>query len=280
MQFLLGGLLSSYVVFYFKSVSWSQTQFFFILLVALLVGNEFLHHRLGNPQLLATLFFFCAFSFLAFFLPIVLARVGTGVFLLSGVLSLGLALFVFALAFPVRAAGWFRKMAPVSACVAITYVLLNAFYFANLIPPVPLALKGAGMYHLVRKTADGYEVHYVAPPAYRFWKKWDDPFLLTPGESAYCFTSIFAPRRIRVPVHHEWRRYQPGTGWVTTDRIAFAISGGREGGYRGFSNKRLVAPGRWRVEVATEDGAILGRIDFTVEERPGEHPPLVSEIIR
>ncbi len=84
MQFLLGGLLSSYVVFYFKSVSWTQTQFFFILLVALLIGNEFLHHRLGNPLLLATLFFFCAFSYFAFFLPVVLARVGTGMFLVSG----------------------------------------------------------------------------------------------------------------------------------------------------------------------------------------------------
>jgi hypothetical protein len=279
MQFLFGGLLSSYVVFYFKSVSWTQTQFFFMLLVILLVGNEFLHHRLGNPLLLATMFLFCAFSFFAFFLPVVFTQVGTTIFLMSGALSFVLTVTVFAVAFPLRRAGWFGSMKPVIGCIAVTYVLLNVFYFADLIPPVPLGLKQAGIYHAVRRTADGYEVRYVSPPAYRFWEKYDDPLYLTPGGSAYCYTSIFAPRGIHVPVHHQWRRYLRGTGWVTTDRIAFEISGGREGGYRGFSHKRLITPGKWRVEVATDDGAILGRIDFDVFEKSGE-PPLVTDTIR
>jgi hypothetical protein len=280
MQFLLGGMLSSYVVFYFKSVSWTQTQFFFILLVILLVGNEFLHHRLGNPLLLATLFVFCAFSFFAFFLPVVFSQVGTGIFLLSGALSFTLTVFVFSLAFPLRNAGWFVSMRPVAGCVAVTYVFLNIFYFANLIPPVPLGMKHAGIYHLVRRTADGYEVHYVPPPAYRFWQRYEDPFCLSPGESVYCYTSIFAPRGIRVPVHHQWSRYLPGTGWVTTDRVGFEVSGGREGGYRGFSHKRSMTAGKWRVEVATDDGAILGRIDFTVIDKPGTPPTLVTDTIR
>jgi hypothetical protein len=51
---------------------------------------------------------------------------------------------------------------------------------------------------------------------------------------------------------------------------AFEIHGGREGGYRGFSMKRAVVPGLWRVEVETQEGRIIGRIDFRVV--PGARP--------
>ena len=71
MQFCFGGLFSSYVIFYFKSASWTRTQFFFLILVCLWVGNEFLQHKLRNQELLAVLYCFCLFSFLAFFLPVI-----------------------------------------------------------------------------------------------------------------------------------------------------------------------------------------------------------------
>src|SRR5512136_1744151 len=59
MQFAFGGLFSSFVIFYFKSVSWTRTLIFLILCVVLLVGNEFLRNRLQNSKLLATLYSFC-----------------------------------------------------------------------------------------------------------------------------------------------------------------------------------------------------------------------------
>ncbi|MFQ5582920.1 MAG: DUF2914 domain-containing protein, partial [Calditrichia bacterium] len=40
-QFLFGGLLSSYVVFYFKSASLSKTAIFVVIPALLLVANEF-----------------------------------------------------------------------------------------------------------------------------------------------------------------------------------------------------------------------------------------------
>src|SRR5512137_482280 len=95
MQFAFGGLFSSFVIFYFKSVSWTRTLLFFILCVVLLVGNEFLHDRLENPQLLAALYSFCLFSYMALLLPTVLASATMRVFLLSGVISAGLSILVF-----------------------------------------------------------------------------------------------------------------------------------------------------------------------------------------
>lgn len=279
MQFLLGGLLSSYVVFYFKSASWTQTSVFLALLVVILIGNEFLEHRLGNSKLLVVMFFFSLFSFLAFFLPVVLNRVGQPIFILAGFISLGVTLWVFTLAFFQRKGPWWQRIRSVSPWIIGVYAALHMLYFGNLIPPVPLSLKSAGIFHRLSVTERGYQVQYVPPPWHRFWKKWDDPFYLSSGETVYCYTAIFAPRRIQVPVQHLWSRYESGKGWMQTDRIQFQISGGREGGYRGYSFKRALTPGKWRVEVETGEGQILGRIDFNVIATDTGHPELKPMLI-
>lgn len=279
-QFLLGGLLSSYVIFYFKSVSWTQTQVFFVLLVGLLVGNEFLERRLGNERLLAGLFTFCLFSFLSFFIPVLLARVGTDVYLSAGLLTLVSSLGVFAIALPLGTRAGFRRFAVVAMLVGGVWIVHMFFYFTNLIPPVPLSLKDAAIFHSVQRTSDGYQVSFVAPSRYRFWNRSDDPFLFAPGESAHCYTSIFAPKGIRVPVRHIWSVYERGSGWRMTDRIGFEVFGGRDGGFRGYSRKSTLRPGFWRVEVETAAGQILGEVIFEVAPSPVPHPPLEIRVIR
>ena len=274
LQFFLGGLLAKYVVFYFKSASWTRTSVFLVLLVVLLVGNEFLEHRLENANLLAVLFFFCLLSFLAFFLPVLTNRINPALFIASGVLSLALSLALFAAALE----GSGARLRKAAICIAATYAVVNSFYFTNLIPPVPLALQSAGIFHNVKRVGSGYEVEHVPAPWYRFWRRWDDPFLLAAGESAYCYSAIFAPHGIRVPVRHRWSRYDARSGWVETDTIRFEVVGGREAGYRGFTRKNLVDPGYWRVELETDRGQILGRVDFRIV-RVESHPPLERRLI-
>jgi hypothetical protein len=286
MQFCFGGLFSSYVIFYFKSASWTRTQFFFLILVCLWIGNEFLHERLQNAKLLAVLYSFCLLSFLAFFLPVILAKFGMDfskrevqIFLLAGLLSIAISFLVFSLGLLPAAGEWRRRMTPFGICILATCIGVNVLYFSNLIPPVPLALGSAGIYHEVAKTAAGYAVKYVPQPFYRFWRKWDDPFYFSSGEKVYCFTSIFAPGGIRVPVRHVWSHKTP-RGWQRTDTIAIQIFGGREGGYRGFTRKSSVSLGEWRVDVETETGQTLGRIDFTILPSPIPHPQLTAKLIR
>jgi hypothetical protein len=280
MQFAFGGLFSGYVIFYFKSVSWTKTQFFFIVLVILLVGNEFLQDRLLNTRLLAVLYSFALLSFLSFSLPVILKRVGTEIFLVAGVISLGVSCMVFILAYGRKFGRWNKEMTSVLVFVAATYVLVNTLYFANLIPPVPLALKSGGIYHSVKKTGSGYEVKFVQPPSWRFWKQWDDPFYFSQNEYAYCYTAIFAPPLVRVPVVHVWSWHSESDGWRETDRIGFEVSGGRETGYRGFSRKKTLWPGKWRVQVETNEGKILGEIAFNIDASPDPHPLLESRTIR
>ncbi|NIT57769.1 MAG: DUF2914 domain-containing protein, partial [Aliifodinibius sp.] len=57
LQFFLGGLFSAYVVFYFKSASFTKTAIFLGILVLLLIANEFLEKRLTNIFLLISLYF-------------------------------------------------------------------------------------------------------------------------------------------------------------------------------------------------------------------------------
>ncbi len=281
MQFCFGGLFSSYVVFYFKSSSWSRTQFFFLILVFLFIVNEFLQDRLQNRVLLALLYSFCLLSFLAFFLPVILATVNERIFQLAELLSFFITLFVFFMGMCAQRDKLKRQMASITAWVGALILMVNALYSANLIPPVPLALKDAGIYHSAVKTPAGYEVEYVPPSIWRFWRKSDSPFYWSPGERVYCYTAVFAPARVHgIPVQHVWSRKTPD-GWVQTDRLGFEIRvGGREGGYRGYTTKRGIYAGKWRVEVQTVRGQTLGHITFDVVPSPVPHPPLRTRLIR
>jgi hypothetical protein len=279
MQFCFGGLFSSYVIFYFKSASFTRTQFFFLVLVFLWIGNEFLEQRLKNPVFLAVLYSFCLFSFFAFFLPVITARVNVWMFLLAGILSLLISLAVFGIGLLPEPGEWRNRMTKISIWIFTTFLTVNILYFANLIPPVPLALKFGGIYHNVTRTPAGYVVQYVPPSIFRFWRKWDNPFYFSVGEKVYCYTAVFAPGGVRVPVHHIWSRKISGQ-WKRTDRIVFQIAGGRDGGYRGYTVKCGISTGEWRVEVETDRGQTLGRIDFTVAPGPTPHPPLIAKLIQ
>lgn len=275
-QFLLGGLFSAYAIFYSQSASFTTTAVFFGLLVALLVGNEFLHDRLSNLRLLVTLYAVVCFGFFTFFLPVLTGFMNTAVFLLGAVLSAGVALRVVELVYqgmPNRS----RKDVALAGLPAVTVVgVLVGFYFLNWIPPVPLSLKFGGTYHQVAKADGQYRLSYEKGAWYQFWKRSDDPF--RGSGPAYCFTAVFAPVDLRTTVYHRWQYRAPGGDFTTTDRIGMTIAGGREGGYRGSTAKQRLAAGDWRVDVETADGRIIGRVSFQVEERAEAAPPELETI--
>jgi hypothetical protein len=149
-------------------------------------------------------------------------------------------------------------------------VVLVGFYFLNWIPPVPLSMKFGGVYHNITKADGTYYLMFEQGTWYQFWKRSDDPF--RGEEPAYCFTAVFAPVDMRTTIYHRWQYRPPGSqGFSMTDRIGFAISGGREGGYRVYTAKQRLIPGDWRVDVETAEGRIIGRVRFRVEE-PGGAP--------
>jgi hypothetical protein len=275
-QFLLGGLFSAYTIFYSQSASFTTTAVFFAVLVVLLVGNELLHDRLSNLKLLIGLYALVGFCFFTFFLPVLTGIMNWIMVALGAVLSLALALRVLELVYQGQTGR--SRMEVMKAgfpAVAIVAVLI-AFYFLNWIPPVPLSLKLGGIYHQVEKVNGAYHLTFEKPAWYQVMKRSDNPFH---GEGpAYCFTAVFAPVDLKTTVYHRWQ-YRMGMGTIgkpaetgdfsTTDRIPIRISGGREGGYRGYTIKQHVPPGEWRVDVETEDGRVIGRVRFRVEAETG-----------
>jgi len=127
---------------------------------------------------------------------------------------------------------------------------------------VPLAMEEGLVAHNIEKENGTYTVTYQKSGLF---SAFDNETSYTPGDSLFIFTSIFAPADLKKRVNHHWQWKNSQTGdWETSDKIEFEITGGRDGGYRGYSYKTNILEGKWKVDVTTNDDMILGRINFTV----------------
>jgi hypothetical protein len=262
-HFFLGGLLSSYVVFYFKSAAVGKTFIFIGILVALMLANEFFAHRLRNLKLLCAVYFFCCFAFLTFFLPVMTKVMGATMFISSGLLSFILTSAIVTVIYHGGIRQARRELVGMAWPPVVIFVALVTFYFLNWMPPVPLALKDDGIYRSVKRVGENYEVRYSKPRWWQFWKNDDSDFAYSPGDSVYCFAAVFAPTALKEKIVHHWQQLQNGE-WRTTDKIGYHIVGGRDGGWRGYTLKKNITEGEWRIEVKTGEGRLLGRIPLEV----------------
>lgn len=276
MQFAFGGLFSGFFIFYTQSASLATSWPFLLLLLLLLIGNEVLKKRYSRFVFQVSMLFFVLFSYLIFFFPILLHEISARVFVLSGVVSLlaiGALLGLLLRVMPAREQEWKKTL---TASIGGIFLFVNIFYFANIIPPIPLSLKEAGVYHSVTRTVDNaYMVSYEQNKWPLFFGQTSSTFHKNPGEWVYFYSSVFAPTDLDTNIFHSWQYYDESTGkWKEWSRIGFPITGGRDGGYRGYSMKTNVVPGLWRVQVETARGQILGRVKFTVVESP--EPPILE----
>jgi hypothetical protein len=271
MQFFLGSLFSAYTVFYFQSASLTKTAIFLVILIGFLVANEFIEDRLTSVPLLVTLFFFVSFSFTIFFLPVLMGILNRWMFFGGAVLSLLPTAGIMTLIYGKRFSREQQDQIRGAVSVGGLFVLLILFYVMNWIPPVPLSLKFGGIYHEVRREGSAYHLKFVEPSWYWFWSKTEDPFQFRPGDRVFCFTSIFAPTDLKTEIIHRWERYDEQEGqWTDVGRIGYPVAGGRAGGFRGYTYKQAVLPGKWRVNVEIPDGRLLSRIRFRIVKAEGD----------
>ncbi len=280
-NFLFGSLLSSYVVFYFKSAGVGKSYLFVGMLVVLMVANEFWAHRMQSFAQQLSVYFFCAFAFFTFFLPVITHRIDFLMFLLSGVLALLLtALVAFGIFGKVLLRAK-RAALRLSRAPLVLFGTLVLLYIMNWIPPVPLALKESGIYRSVRRVQNleefYYEVKYTQPRWWQLLTRDESRFAYTKGDTVYCYASVFAPMDLKSRVVHHWQMKNKNGDWVTTDEIEYNLRGGRDGGFRGFTRKTTATPGEWRVEVKTKNGRLLGRIPIDIEEAKERPAELMTE---
>ena len=262
-QYLLGNLLSGFLIFYTKSsvllVSWP----FLILLALVFIGNEWFRKYRDRIVFFTTLFFFSLYAYAIFALPLLVRSLGPVIFIQSTLAaSVLFALFLLIL----WQCGRARLAGSVKAIIGsalLVLIIVVASYFSGLVPPIPITLKEGGIYHGVERRGGDYVLQ--AERAKPFWDLRPMVVHTTPGKPLYAFTAVFAPIRFSTSVVHRWDRYDESQKrWVTASRTTFPIAGGRTQGYRGYSEQSNLAPGRWRVSVETPSGQVIGLIRFEV----------------
>jgi hypothetical protein len=249
LQFFFGGIFSALFIFYFLSSGGLGGYLFVLGLAALLIGNEFLGSRYSELTLSWTFFTLSACMFFNFALAHLFRSISTFWFYLGTLVAV---LLVVSLRSVSR-----EQSASIKPSMAVAALLLM-FHLFNLIPPVPLVKKQMLIAHELRRERGGY-VARVEPPGWRIWRASSPIFHRRAGERVYCFTSVFVPNGIRTTIRHRWEHEGR-----TMDVRPFPITGGREGGYRGYTLKQNLIPGRWRVTAESDSGATIGFVDFVV----------------
>lgn len=278
LHFLLGTLLNSYTIFYFKSAS-SFTSFLFIaILVALLIFNEFVRFGKMQTQVHMAFWSLCLISYFVALSPIVLGFIGMIPFLSA----LATTILVFMLYYLLLKRLLVTKYELLKSHVLVPFLAIQiifcVLYFAHMIPPVPLSVSYMGVFHNIEKKDGTYELSYTRP-AWKFWQHGDQSFSARPGDSIFCFAQIFSPSRFQDQLQVRWLYWDKNRGWQSSDAIPVSVIGGREEGYRARTKKSNFQPGEWRVQIETLNNQVIGRIDFTVESDESTNERIFEKII-
>lgn len=265
LQFFFGGILSAFLVFYFRSTDIWVTWPFLLILALAFWANESLKRHYMRLSFQISLFFLSIYSFAIFLMPVILHRIDTETFIISGIVSLvSIIIFIGILFFFIK--DKFKKSRKViSLSISGIFVLVNFLYFTNLIPPIPLSLKETGIYYSIERNQGGnYNVTYEK-------HSWKDYFKLYPDFKkiddlpVYIYSAIFSPRALDTVIVHEWQYFdEVNNKWVTDSTIPLNVVGGRDGGFRTYSKRSNLSPHKWRVNIKTEQGQTIGHIRFNL----------------
>ncbi len=274
-QFTFGSILSGFLILFTKSAVLAVSWPFIVLIALVFFGNELFSSYREHLIFQTILIYFSLYAFAIFVLPLYAERIGTEIFLGSTALALAaFALYVLVLAWVGRRR-LLDALSGILAAVALITAAIVGAYLAGLLPPIPLALKSGGIYHEIAREGPAYVVS--GEPARAWWDPRPQEVHHLPGTPLYAYSAVFAPGGFTTSVVHLWQRYDETSGsWVTESTVAFALSGGRSGGYRGYSLKGDPAPGKWRVLVQTLNGQTIGEFRFDLQNASAM-PALVTE---
>lgn len=264
-QFALGAILSGSLVFFSRSASLAISWPFLVLIVLFIVGNEVFRSRYVSLAFQVVAFYVAAFLYATLFIPLLIKSVGPEAFVVSGVVSFVLFLFMLWSLRTVARARYKESRILMWVGMVLFTLVFSGLYFKNMIPPLPLFLEEIGIYHSVtRDDLGNYTMTYEPAPRFSL-SAVNATYHLGNSGVAYAFSSVFAPQGIRTTIVHEWSRYDTSSDrYVVLHRISFPLVGGREGGYRGYSVKQSISEGKWRVDVMTDSGKLIGRTNFVV----------------
>lgn len=262
-QFIFGGLFSALTVFYIKSASLFASWPFLLVLFGGMIATEYFKKHFSQFLVQLATLYLLLFTYFIVVVPLFVRSINVFVFLLSGIVSLVVIFGYIKL---------FKKFVPtllknkgrkIIGVVAGVFVVMNMFYFLNVIPPIPLALRDSGVYKSVIRTDNGY-VFANFESKFSF-KSLKTEYFVPTGSYVYFYSSVFAPVKFEQTIVHEWQKKNDKGDWVKMSSVTFPIYGGSDIGYRGYTVSAQVTKGEWRVLVKTRGGQILGGETFLVK---------------
>lgn len=261
-QFTLGNLLSVSLLFYWFSGAFSVSWPLIALAALLMFSNEFWRERFLRPAVQIGVLAFALTSLTAIIFSYLFNSLSATTFVAATAFATAaMILFSLMLAHQAKLISQFRTFL---ITILVIGGLMNMAYVLNIIPPIPLAIREAGIYYDLQRVNGDYRLD---GPEEDWPESWLPGQQVTVPDSGvlYAYTAIFAPVNLTTNIVHEWQYYDAVAGrWTTAARLSFVITGGRAEGYRGYSRKSQLTSGRWRVNVKTERGQVLGRIPFEV----------------
>lgn len=265
-QFALGGFWSGFVIFYGRSAVFGASWPFLLFLFLVFLGSEYFHQYHSRLVFTSVLFFFALYSYAIFAVPIYTGTIGTMTFLTSGLVAVGVfALFTMLLRVLARE-HFLIDIWRIRVGASVVLVLMNVFYFTNILPPLPLSGAAAGVYHVVWHIPGAYLATSEAQPWQVRYLGFSPTLHVVTGESLYAYSSVFAPTTLTTTIVHRWQWYDSvQKQWIMKATVAYPIVGGRDGGFRGYSKVFASEAGDWRVNIETSDGRLIERLPFTVE---------------
>lgn len=261
-HFLTGSLLSAFTLFYFKSGSVSNSFFFFLIMISLLLLNEVEMFQKRGLIMKSSVYMLCFISYLIYLVPIILGEASSIIFYSSIICAISISVLANSLLTKYNNLKEqnIRQLLIPQISISLIFICL---YFVKVLPPIPLSLKTIGIYHEVKKS-NGEYITKDMRPWYQFWNQADEDFKARPGDKIYVFTKIFSPGNFSSKVYLHWLK-DGENGFTTSDKIALKVTGGRKEGFRGYAYKSNYTQGNWQVRVETGDGLEIGRINFSIE---------------
>ena len=276
-QFSLGALLSASLIFYWFSGTFSASWPILGLIAILMFSNEVFREKFQKPNIQIGAYYFVSFSVLTLILPFIFRSISVWLFIAAGFLSLAIV-YAYLHVTSQRVVAIKKSKDQTIKIIISIFIGMNLLYIFNIIPPIPLSLTDAGIYHNITRSNGNYTLQQETESIFQKIIP-GTTIHIRPGQSIYAFSSIFAPTRLNTTIYHQWEFYDDDKNkWIEKSRPGFAISGGREKGYRGFSQKSALKEGSWRVIIQTKGKRVLGKIKFKLKTQ--STPPNTNTIIK
>jgi hypothetical protein len=225
-----------------------------------------------------SLYFIGIFSYFVLVLPVILGKMGDGIFILSGLVALFLVTAVIQLLYKIIPNFMQQSTRRIIITVGGLYFGMTGLYFFNLIPPIPLSLTELDIVQSIYRDNDG---NYIITDEEQPWHR-RLPFtreeLHPTGSTIACFARVYAPTRLQTKIYHRWEYQDEAGDWQEAFRFGYPITGENSGGYRGYTVLDAFDDGIWRCGVENARGQVLGRTTVKIDTSGIGRRPAVTRI--